>query len=678
MNYETTQNSANTSRSATPDQETVGKLFTTSRHEQNQSTGIETGFESDGVSEYASQQTDLRPSSDLLLHGIPAALSNEISELLTEDQLVSMQSLFRAHLTSSVRNSKIPTKRCHLLKTMPIECRKQIWEYLLYNPLLGECFATDNKRAKFGLFPTVLRVNKQIYNEGMDILYGCNTFLVDCTPHRIFHFAKGSVNFCALTRYQLLGRVDRSTRCEYGIIPAAKYVQHWKVVLSAIEPNTNRDKGLLSFSRNTYMANIKSLEVLIVPRGIEPGWNVEDIYGDENQLTVTLSPLERLRNVKRFTIRQAEFHEIPQIAYIRENKFADELIPILPSPVDQVRLVTLIEGNSKVEIVEEMYKSLLTYAQTFERIKNFKVDMDIDSEEIEHGIMYEDSTRFPLWNPFKWTKHPVEATLSAAKVSMMKNKMEELKHNRSVLLRYLEPHYQSIEAASRNLVDFIKLHKQKGGLLDPNAASFTDSLDSVIAEPMVLLEDYAASFTRKLEPPTKIAIRRQKLALNICYESLPREKFMKLCETAYEKGWWGSFMNNFKEVVDDMDTQYLAIREARKKLYAWDLDSTVREIDIKPMLCDEMINWDVCEADMRINEEDREYRDYPQNYEISAQSDDTASLNDEDNYHENNYQEGSMGDATESDGMRMSSPVTIQMRKGRTERVKCQMRQFKH
>ncbi|ESZ93172.1 hypothetical protein SBOR_6451 [Sclerotinia borealis F-4128] len=119
-------------------------------------------------------------------------------------------------------------------------------------------------------------------------------------------------------------------------------------------------------------------------------------------------------------------------------------------------------------------------------------------------------------------------------------------------------------------------------------------------------------FRMVLELATKIAIRKQKLLFTTRYEALPREQAMKLCEMAYEKQWWNRFVHYYKEAVDDMDTQYLAIRDARKKLYAWGLASTVREVDVKPMLCDEMVDWDVWEPDLRINEFDHEYRYYPE------------------------------------------------------------------
>ncbi|KAF7879482.1 hypothetical protein EAF04_000678 [Stromatinia cepivora] len=612
MNSAANQSSAYPSSSTTPDQEMVGESTVNDQEEPHQLVGTGNTFEDDDMPENGLRLSNLQAFSGSLLHGIPAALSVEITQLLTKDQLVVMQSLFQSHLPSSIGNPEIPIHGCCLLSMIPIECRKQIWEYLLFNPLLGECFAADNNRAKFKLFPTILRVNKQVYNEGMDILYGSNTFLIECIPHPTYNFGTGRVTFCALTRSQQLDRAARDGRGDDSIIPAAKYVRHWKVVVSARMFDPPRENGLLSFCRNVYLANIQSLEVLIVPHGIEMNWDLEHTYGDEHQLAITLSPLERLRNVGRFTIRLAEFHEIPSVAFFKGEWLSNEFTPILPSPVDEVRLVTLVEGNSEVERIEEMYKNLLTYAQTFEQIEEFKTDMDIDREDIEcSGFDICETGYSTVSTPYKFAGHPVESNLSAAKASMVRDNMEEFKSYRSAVIKYLEPQYQVIEAASKSVVDFIKAHKTESGLFDPSNHESPEVVDTASAA-MVFLEEYETSFARKLDTHTKIAIRKQKLIFNARYEALPRAQAMKFCAMAYEKQWWNRFVKHFREAVNGMDVQYLGIREARKNLYAWDLESTIREIDAKPMLCDEMINWDVCEKDMRVNEQNHEYRHYPE------------------------------------------------------------------
>lgn len=654
MDYDTSQDSAHSSRSTTPDQEIVREPTMDVQQEQYQSAASENSTDEE-VFEAPSGQISRPAQTGASIPGLPAALGREISQLLSEDQLAVMQGLFQNYLPTPNGNPEIPGNGCPLLNRIPIECRKQIWEYLLYSPILGECVAVDsiamdNMQVKYDLFPAILRANKQTYNEGMDILYGQNTFLIECIPHEAYDHGIDRVSFCALTRTQQIERINGVREGDKSIIPAAKHVQHWKVVLSAILCEHDGDNGLLSFCRNICMANIRSLEILIIPRGIEQDHiNDGDEYGDEFQLTVTLSPLECLRNVQRCVIRPAELHEIPRYRFDSDEWLTDDFTPILPDPVDEVRLVTLIEGNSEIERIEGMYKNLLSYAQSFERIEEFRMDMSIDEEvfrsnstaTIEYDVGFP-----PSINPFKSNNHPVENGLGIAKTAMIEHNIEWFKSRRSVIIQYFEPQYQAIEAASKNIVDFIKFHKTENGFFDASNRSYKDPVDTA-TEAIVLLEDYAASFARKLEAKTKFAIRKQKLLFNARYEALPREQAMKFCEMAYEKQWWNRFVHHFKEAVDDMDTQYLAIREARKKLYAWDLQATVREVDIKPMLCDEMINWNICEKDMRINEEGKPaYRFYPEDYTNVDLSEFTTGLND----HNDQYDEAAISSRRSEDG----------------------------
>ncbi|TGO44447.1 hypothetical protein BCON_0517g00050 [Botryotinia convoluta] len=638
MNSEKIQSTESTGSTTIPDQGMAVEPTMNDQEDSLQSDGSQNNeTSSDSVT---TQVTVHTPASSL--HCIPAALSIQLSQMLTGDQLIKVQELIQAHLLTAVGNPAIPIYGCLLLELIPIECRKQIWEYLLYNPLLGESFATDAYGIAFELSPAILRVNTQTYNEGMDILYGRNRFLVHSLDFDTDHFA-----LCALTRYQQLDRVSTAVEGDDNIIPAAKYVQHWKIVLSATERGPHVGNGLASLCRNIYMANIQSMEILIIPRGIERGWNSTDIYGDERQLALTLKPLERLRNIQQFTIRAAEFHEIPMDTLSDGEELANEFTPILPYPVDEVRLVTLIQGNSDVEIIEEMYKNLLTYVQNFERIEEFKLDMEklnvenldqmteqpiyqtFEVESSSFDISETSTDFFTSSNPFISSSHPVESTLCAANISMKEDNVEGFKLHRKTLIRYLEPQYEAIEAASKDLIDFIKNEKRPEGFFEPGKYYRSKCVDTA-NEAMALLEDYASSFARRLERKTRLVIRKQKLLFDSRYDALPREQLLKLCEMAYEKQWWNRFVDNYKKTVNDMDTQYLAIREARKKLYAWDLQSTVHETAFTPRVLDEMINWETYEPDMRVNEEWLEYRSYAHNESPEYENDHESDRGDND------------------------------------------------
>ncbi|TGO31914.1 hypothetical protein BHYA_0382g00070 [Botrytis hyacinthi] len=632
--------SPDVSNTTITDEETAGEPMVNDQQvslQSDVSQATETG--SDSGTTHVTVQL---PDSSLC--GILAALSNQLSQMLPGDQLIDVQKLIQAHLPTAVGNPAIPVDGCPLLEVIPIECRKQIWECLLYNPLLGEAFATYDYGVAFELSPAVLRVNKQTYNEGMDVLYGRNRFLVQCIPYspNYFRFA-----LCALTRYQQLDHFSTAVELDEIIISAAKHVQHWKIVLRAtLQGPPHAWNGLASVCRNIYMASIQSIEVLIIPRGIESGWDSADTPGDESQLALALKPLERLRNIQRVTIRAAEFDEIPKDTMGDDEELADKFTPILPNPVDEVRLVTLIQGHSDVEIIEEMYQNLLTYAQTFERIEEFKLDMKrlnvenwyqmseelidqpLEAERSSFDVSETTTDFFTSSNPFMSSSHPVESTLYAAKIAMKEDNVEGFKLHRTTLIRYLEPQYEAIEAASKDLVDFIKNEKRVNGFFEPGECHRSRCLDTA-NEAMVLLEDYASSFARRLERRTRLAIRKQKLLFKSRYDALPREQSLRSCEMSYEKQWWNRFVDYYKKAVDDIDTQFLVIREARKKLYAWDLQSTIRETAFMPRALDEMISWETYEPDMRVNEEWLEYRSYAHNESLEHENDHES---DHDNY----------------------------------------------
>ncbi|KAF7897192.1 hypothetical protein EAF00_005420 [Botryotinia globosa] len=619
MNTEMNEDSVQPDGTMTPYQEAPCELPITNPTEQDIFANLETTDTEDDTALEANDKA-LSVSS---YYGIPAALSYEMTKFLSKDQLAKMKDLLQAHLRPPVDNPEIPVKGCPLLNSLNLDCRRLIWKLLLLNPLLGERFVIEGNQASFGLFPAILGVNRQIYNEAADILYGSNKFLIGCIPFDSYFWHSYSRQLCALARPQYLDRTreDGEVENDKSIIPAARYVQHWKILISAIAFQPGAMEKLLRLCHNIYMGNIQSLEVLIIPRGIEMGWNDSDNYGDEHELAITLSPLKRFRNIQKFIIRPAEIHEIPWGAFDEEP--AHKFIPILPNPVDEVELGGMIQGDSEVETIEEMYTSLRNYAQPFERLEDYKSAMDVSHtrNELEPTYSFEVSSNIALSgqniNPFKASCHPVERALSAAKTSMLQDEMDQFKINRSLLIQYLEPEYQSIEAASKNLVDFIKIHKVASGFflnplyidMDKNHHE-TTSINDIATQALVLLEDYYASFKRKLEPATKIEIRKYKLLFNSFYEDLPRERLMKLCDMAYEKQWWLQFVKYFQEAVNDMDAQYISIRQARKKLYAWDLQATVREVDVKPMLSDEIINWNVHEPDTRINLPWHKYRSY--------------------------------------------------------------------
>jgi hypothetical protein len=67
------------------------------------------------------------------------------------------------------------------------------------------------------------------------------------------------------------------------------------------------------------------------------------------------------------------------------------------------------------------------------------------------------------------------------------------------------------------------------------------------------------------------------------------------------------FFDLYKLAVDELDAQFLKIRQARKSLFDHDLGDWECDIDLGLGHCDEMIDWTVNEPDTEVL---RDYSDY--------------------------------------------------------------------
>ncbi|KAI9646029.1 hypothetical protein NHQ30_005467 [Ciborinia camelliae] len=560
-----------------------------------------------------------------ILRGLPIQLSNEISKLLSPHQLSEVAKLFQSHdIFSKTRISKWSfSEGPFLLRMIPIELRYRIWKQLLVNPDLGEASSVTEKenrgaKTKYGLTPAILRVCKQTNVEGMEVLYRENTFVVCDSISHDYQILRSA---CPLTRYE---QVEHQSKI-------FTYVRNWRVILRT-ENFNNWDSpevihglshalSILKFCRIICQSSPKSLELLLVPRKISYfPMNRHDLQAD---LEFALKPFSILRNIEHFTIRPAQLDEIPKDAIFKNSKM--RFYPTLPDPEHMSSLINLVRGNSEVELMHEMYQSLLQYSQGFERVPEFKEDM------AEYGSSFQ--TRFDF-NPFLGDfgrAHPVEQGLYEARKALTGDNMMAFQACRSAILLYLEPQYQKIEQASHNLAQFMKEEKRSDGILNSHSPSFVlgrglGANEMKATQAIILLEDYSTSFNRQLDASTKLEIRRQKNYYAADFESLYRESLMRHITAAFENHWWDRFWELYKQVVDDMDSQYLEIRAARKKLYGFDLKSTPRIIDIKPNLCDEKIDWDKVEPDFDVKTSfESPYKEQSGNYIDNSSSEDSSS-----------------------------------------------------
>jgi hypothetical protein len=80
----------------------------------------------------------------------------------------------------------------------------------------------------------------------------------------------------------------------------------------------------------------------------------------------------------------------------------------------------------------------------------------------------------------------------------------------------------------------------------------------------------------------------------ICADSQKqRDQIVRELDLLLESyGPFTTFTDLFRKVVDDLDTQYLQIRKARKELVDYNVSGPKCDIDLEKARCDEMIDWD--------------------------------------------------------------------------------------
>ncbi|TGO14194.1 hypothetical protein BTUL_0056g00010 [Botrytis tulipae] len=514
-----------------------------------------------------------------------------------------------------IRKRKAPfaAESTSKLERMPLEIRREILKYLLLNPELGtaSCIHSDEgwgSKIKYELQPAILRVCKEFHAEGVEMLYGENCFFIECVLPARDHL----LHRCALTRFCEVACPEslHSSR-ELAInhlrtVPGVKRIRHWRILIAPMRISARNN--VINLCRSICHNGIKSMEFVIAPwDNLEypnlsragPGESAAENETTAKIIQHVLSPLEILRCAGKVVIRGADPEEVPDFLFREDRQGYDyyswvsEALwritaprgrVLLPKTMYLTHLIKLLQSDSEVEHFHEVFYAFLNYAQTFERIYEFQKDTTGDN-------LYQ--SPYVAKNPFRGT-HPVESALLKALHMQMNEEagvqdISELKILRSNAIQFLERQYQRIQQAANDLVRFVKDQKVSGGLLDPVKPSPFESSPGVQSEGLVLLKNYAESFDRDLTTATKIAICRLNGQYEKRFEVFPREIAIKKCTNAYR-------------AVDDMDIQYLAIRNARKRLFEWDLKGPgyTAEIDVEPLRCDARIVWDKVEPDMDV------------------------------------------------------------------------------
>ncbi|KAJ8065311.1 hypothetical protein OCU04_006002 [Sclerotinia nivalis] len=543
--------------------------------------------------------------------------------------------------------SGIPSRnsRAHLLN-MPQEIHDEIFSYLLTNPMLGQStsvtveagpFRNGNREVtspKYELHPVILRVCKQMYQDGLYILYEHNVFIMDCTnwmyrgdsqdagvgmyyydPRwtKTYYPITTALNVTPLSRYSEHLNVSPTSSdwvyegnqyfyeqptLSHLVGPQVSYIKSWKVIVRG-------DSGTYSrrFSR---FALQQFCHVVCRRPGLSLSFVVcTDKTAKRTKKTLRLdfdreldfeeifSPLQILRNVKKVEFSEAHADVDQEVG---GEEFPEALPVTLTSGELVERYIKLITGSSPlINPVDLMCDDLVAYAKTFQRVPELKQNMDLGTV-FDEVLFQEDVT-----NPYKRPYDLAECLLRQARAAALVNDIDEFKGFREeLLLEIEEERYQIIKNGSARLYKFIEQDRIFRGILCSGkfdndmytCQEYTLDLSKntalrrswrmSITEALIVLEDYASSFSRDTSNMnSKLRAGRRLHDPTHLYQALPREQLMRRIQDAYVSWDYSAFLQYFKEAVRDMDAQYIEILEAKKNLFRWDTESTLmRGIEI--------------------------------------------------------------------------------------------------
>lgn len=278
--------------------------------------------------------------------------------------------------------------------------------------------------------------------------------------------------------------------------------------------------------------------------------------------------------------------------------------PLEISDVEKQDMELLVMGRSPIKLAFRMYDVVLKYAQTFERNEKFKSDMStryhdlVNSERISSDYFEVPQSRITTSNSFMnepEPKHPVELGLRTANLLSHGVQIDRFLDERNAVLLYLEPQYQRIADAAQATSSYVKSKKRILQFLAPDWENIIHKpvgrdwyrvRPADLVKAMFYLEDYADTFVRDVPRATRGNIRVMQPGFDVYYSALPREEMLnrmsgmlsRLVNEPYGEMCHKvvcQFIRYFKTMVDDMDNQYLEIRQARKSLFDFDGEATL-------------------------------------------------------------------------------------------------------
>lgn len=398
-------------------------------------------------------------------------LLNEQRRTIIDDQRVTIFTT-RKELTAAEEQLKrlaaLKQSASPFLKKLPVEIRIKIYKLLLVNPELGESSSIgkdvafgDNK--KFELSPAILRTCRTINAEADPILYGCNTFVMECIGA---HGPRGNhVPQSPLTRHECSFRckccaytLGNEHDFDFTDMKGFKKVKHWKIITTSYRPMISDPaparlfvhfcQALCRLSSQLEQLQ-RSIEVVVAlakapsrstHQALAPGVTDPAVQFDfsEKQMGYLIQPLKLLKEIgiEHISLRLAKKEDMPtppDHLCMKPSYYFPDIVPEIDANTNPAledfnfelladnvveKYEDMVLAGSPVEKVYEMHERLMTYALIFEICLEFKSDMK--TLHRNHGT--EPEIRHFGWhlpkpshgNPFRSYApiHPVERALS--------------------------------------------------------------------------------------------------------------------------------------------------------------------------------------------------------------------------------------------------------------------------
>ncbi|TGO14199.1 hypothetical protein BTUL_0056g00060 [Botrytis tulipae] len=581
--------------------------------------------------------------------------SNQSAMLLSEGSSSYKDTPPQSPIISGIPSRDSDT---HILN-MPREITHKIFSYLLTNPILGTGTAIttiadpvkNGKRVvnvpKYELHPAILRVCKQMYHDGVYVLYQHNEFIMDCTNWMyrddsneelsgIYEYASSydhdyfpittALNLSPLTRYAEHSNVAPTEQdWEYQgneffyqqptfnrlMGPQARHVRKWKVIFChAICQCPDLSLSFIVCIDKTSEQTQKATRADFARH-----LSFEEIF----------APLKLLRNVQRVEFKEAHSN-------IDEEKDGEEYPESLPVYLDEIHQMvddsaaTLISGKEKDKYIDLMKGSslladpinlmcdeLVAYTQTFESVPELRQDTDVGSLDTA--------------NQHKKSYNTLEGALRQARAAVLVGNHKAFRALRMELLLDIEnDQFQRIKRCFSKLNEFTlqdrvfrgmlcqgefhdRIYEDQGFMLDLNKNSTeTHNWREKITKALSLLEEYAESFDIDLN---KNSIYRPGYRLRNpgAYEKDPAiEKLLRRIRKAHNFRDYGFFMHCFQKAVNQLNDQYIEILKAKQNLFRWDTRPAPRGIDIPAGDLKYIVDSDVEPVEWTIRDFDYSYK----------------------------------------------------------------------